>query len=484
VLDTAAQFYRSRLKDAPAAIEYLKGRGLSGETAKRFSLGFAPSAWRSLEAAFADYEQPELVIAGLVIQSEEESGANKKRYDRFRDRVMFPIRNPRGQTIGFGGRVMGSGEPKYLNSPETPLFVKGRELYGLFEGREAIRQANAVLVVEGYMDVVMLAQHGVGNAVATLGTATTANHIQKLTRLVDRITFSFDGDKAGRKAAWRALEAALPNLSDSKQFDFLFLPAEHDPDSFVREHGQQRFEQVLAEAVPLSQVLIEGLAEGLDLSRPEGRAGLQAAAKPLLQLVPPVALRGQLLRSLAVLAQTDVRELERYCQLDKTPVPEALVNEPFKSKRPAQRQAFRSNKPAPVQAAEHVQWILAAHPSLVSVVSEDILPWLTQPLQRWVAFLREMPLGTNFAAVVDTLQGQQPELGAWLLQRAAEQTHEQLNDQEATAELQGALSALADQAIRSEIDAIALRQFGEPDDRVRYDELSLLRRSIKAKRVL
>ncbi|HMS81640.1 MAG TPA: DNA primase, partial [Burkholderiaceae bacterium] len=245
-LAAAARFYKQRLKDTPRAIEYLKGRGVSGETAARFGIGYAPDGWRSLEAAVPDYSAATLVESGLVIEPEPDPGADvdggappgrRKRYDRFRDRVMFPIRNPRGQTIGFGGRVLGQGEPKYLNSPETPVFSKGRELYGLFEGRDAIRAADCVIVVEGYMDVVMLAQHGVGNAVATLGTATTAQHVHKLLRLVDRVVFAFDGDAAGRRAAWRALEACLPLAADTKRIDFLFLPPEHDPDSFVRERG-------------------------------------------------------------------------------------------------------------------------------------------------------------------------------------------------------------------------------------------------------
>ncbi|HYF59519.1 MAG TPA: DNA primase, partial [Burkholderiaceae bacterium] len=224
-LEAAARFYRQRLKDAPAAIEYLKSRGVSGETALRFGIGYAPEGWRGLEAAVPDYSAKALVESGLVIEPEadEPEGGRRKRYDRFRDRIMFPIRNPRGQVIGFGGRVLGQGEPKYLNSPETPLFSKGRELYGLFEGREAIRRADCAIVVEGYMDVVMLAQHGVGHAVATLGTATTAQHVQKLLRLVERVVFAFDGDAAGRRAAWRALEACLPHASDTKRVDFLFL---------------------------------------------------------------------------------------------------------------------------------------------------------------------------------------------------------------------------------------------------------------------
>src|SRR5690606_23134484 len=210
----------------PHAIEYLKRRGLDGSVAARYGIGYAPDQWRGLEAAMPDYDDPSLVEAGLVIESDPDEG-RKRRYDRFRDRIMFPIRNPRGQVIGFGGRVLERGEPKYLNSPETPVFSKGRELYGLYEARDAIRAEDCVIVVEGYMDAVMLAQHGVANAVATLGTATTADHVRKLLRLVDRVVFAFDGDAAGRKAAWRALEASLPHASDTKRIDFLFLPPEH-----------------------------------------------------------------------------------------------------------------------------------------------------------------------------------------------------------------------------------------------------------------
>ncbi|OGA35065.1 MAG: DNA primase, partial [Betaproteobacteria bacterium RIFCSPLOWO2_12_61_14] len=251
VMQTATRYYREQLKQSPRAIDYLKQRGLSGEIAAKFGIGYAPDAWQNLAAAFPDYQSDALAETGLVISSDE-----GKRYDRFRDRIMFPIINVRGQVIGFGGRVLDKGEPKYLNSPETPLFEKGRELYGLFQAQKAIRAAQQVLVVEGYMDVVALAQHGVEYAVATLGTATTPYHVQKLLRLTGHIVFSFDGDKAGQKAAWRALENALPYLQDGKRISFLFLPVEHDPDSFIREFGKDVFEQRVREAMPLSGYLL------------------------------------------------------------------------------------------------------------------------------------------------------------------------------------------------------------------------------------
>ncbi len=228
----AAQFYKAQLKTSDKAVAYLKNRGLTGEIAARYGLGYAPDGWQNLEAVFPEYQSKSLTEAGLVIASEE-----GRRYDRFRDRIMFPIHNQRGAIIGFGGRVIDQGEPKYLNSPETPLFEKGRELYGLFQARSAIREAERVVVVEGYMDVVALGQYDIGYAVATLGTATTPWQVQKLLRQTDNVIYCFDGDAAGRRAAWRALENSLAQLQDGKQVRFLFLPPEDDPDSFVRAHG-------------------------------------------------------------------------------------------------------------------------------------------------------------------------------------------------------------------------------------------------------
>src|SRR5580765_1776608 len=269
----AAKFYRTQLKDAPRAIEYLKERGLTGAIAARFGIGYAPDAWQPLASAFTHYDDPALETAGLVV-----TGEGGKRYDRFRDRVMFPIHDTRGQVIGFGGRVLGDGEPKYLNSPETPLFSKGRELYGLFLGRNAIRDAGKVIVVEGYMDVVALAQHGVDHALATLGTSTTPAHAQKLLRQSDRVIFCFDGDAAGRKAAWRALENVLPVLADGKNAGFLFLPDGEDPDDFVRKHGKLAFEALVNGAVPASEFLLTELTAQHPPTSAESAAALVTAA--------------------------------------------------------------------------------------------------------------------------------------------------------------------------------------------------------------
>ncbi len=293
-LERAAGYYREQLKGSTRAIEYLKGRGLTGRTAARYGIGYAPAGWQNLAAAFAQYEDKALVDCGLVIENEG------KRYDRFRDRVMFPILNQRGTVVGFGGRVFeGDSGPKYMNSPETPVFEKGRELYGLSQAREAIRKANRVVVVEGYMDTVMLAQYGVENAVATLGTATTPAHVQKLLRQADEVVFCFDGDAAGRRAAWHALEVSLELLSDRKAIRFLFLPAEHDPDSYLRAFGREAFEADVARAQPLSAFLLAGLKDRTDLSTLEGRSRLIAEAKPLVGRVAAPALRAQLVHAVA-----------------------------------------------------------------------------------------------------------------------------------------------------------------------------------------
>ena len=306
VLEKAGEAYRKHLKNSPRAIDYLKGRGLSGAIAKQFGLGYAPEGWRSLASVFPNYDDPLLVESGLVIINDDED----KRYDRFRDRVMFPIRNVKGECIGFGGRVLGDEKPKYLNSPETPVFSKGRELYGLFEARNALREHGYVLVTEGYMDVVALAQLGFPNAVATLGTACTPDHVQKLFRFTDSVVFSFDGDEAGRRAARKALDGALPYATDVRSVKFLFLPPEHDPDSYIREFGQEAFAKYVSEATPLSRFLLEAAKEGCDLATAEGRAHMAANARPLWSLLPEGALRRQLLGEIAEQVQLDSRELE------------------------------------------------------------------------------------------------------------------------------------------------------------------------------
>jgi DNA primase len=312
VLEKAAVAYAKQLKISPRAVDYFKGRGLSGDIAKTFGLGYAPEGWRSLAGIFADYNDPLLVDSGLVIAGEpgeENQAGEAKRYDRFRDRVMFPIRNVKGECIGFGGRVLGDDKPKYLNSPETSVFSKGRELYGLFEARTALREHGFALVTEGYMDVVALAQLGFANTVATLGTACTAEHVQKLFRFTDAVVFSFDGDSAGRRAARKALEAALPFASDVRSVKFLFLPAEHDPDSYIRAHGQEGFATMVKQAVPLSRFMVDAASDACDMLTAEGRAHMASNARVLWSLLPDGALKRQLLAEIADQVQIDSREL-------------------------------------------------------------------------------------------------------------------------------------------------------------------------------
>ena len=309
VLEKAGEAYRKQLRIAPRAVDYLKGRGLSGAIAKQFGLGYAPEGWRSLASIFPDYNDPLLAESGLVITNTDDSSGEEKRYDRFRDRIMFPIRNVKGECIGFGGRVLGDEKPKYLTSPETPVFSKGRELYGLFEARGALREEGYALVTEGYMDVVALAQHGLPNAVATLGTACTNDHVQKLFRFTDTVVFSFDGDAAGRRAAHKALDSALPHATDTRSIKFLFLPTEHDPDSFIRAFGKDAFTRFVADAVPLSRFLIESASEGCDLGTAEGRAHMASNARPRWSTMPDGALKRQLLGDIAELVQLNTREL-------------------------------------------------------------------------------------------------------------------------------------------------------------------------------
>lgn len=389
VMLVATRYYREQLKASTRAIDYLKQRGLSGEVAARFGIGYSPDGWQNLAAAFANYQDAALTQTGLVISNDDE-----KRYDRFRDRIMFPIINVRGQCIGFGGRVLDKGEPKYLNSPETSLFEKGHELYGLFQAQKSIRNLQRVLVVEGYMDVVALAQHGVDYAVATLGTATTPYHIQKLLRLSEHIIFSFDGDKAGQKAAWRALENALPFLQDGKRISFLFLPVEHDPDSFIREFGHDIFEQKVQEAMPLSTYLLREISADLDLRTQEGRNQLLQHAKPLLTAIVAPATALLLRKEVAVLAGVSQAELEALYQV--SPVARAP--------RPAMQKASR----APTSSAQlRMLQCLLAKPELGRKIPDS---WQVEgreaeAVAALLAALREADFAISSAVLTQLFQG-------------------------------------------------------------------------------
>ena len=428
VLTKAAESYRKCLKTSSKAVDYLKGRGLTGEIAKDFGLGYAPEGWRSLASVFPDYQDALLVESGLVISNNEEA-SEEKRYDRFRDRIMFPIRNVKGECIGFGGRILGEGTPKYLNSPETPVFSKGRELYGLFEARNALREAGYVLVTEGYMDVVALAQLGFANAVATLGTACTTEHVQKMFRFTDAVVFSFDGDAAGRRAARKALDGALPFATDVRNVKFLFLPAEHDPDSFIREHGSQAFARMVSDATPLSRFMIEVSREGCDIDTAEGRAMLASQAKPLWMALPEGILKTQLLGEFADLIGIGERELQRlWLAAGQRPTAErsrlagkGLANPASaKPRRPVpirSKPASREDRALQILFSDMKQWSVMASPLqhlLMDLTSAHgrLFTWLDQQWQEHglqpLAALREGLRGHEHEAVLAGLLDKMP----------------------------------------------------------------------------
>ncbi len=386
VLNAAARYYQEALRHHPSAERaqaYLKGRGITGAIAKAFQLGYAPAGWNGLLNALAqDFEPALLERAGLAIAREGAGGF----YDRFRDRVMFPIADARGRIIGFGGRVLDQGEPKYMNSPETALFHKGREIYGLPQALDAIDKAGQVIVVEGYMDVLALSQFGVTHVVATLGTATTREHLDRLFRYAPEIVFCFDGDRAGREAAWRALEQALSALRDGRQVSFLFLPEGEDPDTLVRAEGQAGFQARLRGATELPEFFFETLCTRADLSRLDGRARLVELAKPLLSKLAKGALYELMIGRLAELSAL------------KAPQAEVLV--------PARTEEVRRAEPlVPVRGGSLVRQavaLLLQYPALIKEVGE--LPLAGRPgmdvLAALVALLRETP-GLTTGAILE-----------------------------------------------------------------------------------
>ncbi len=434
LMQSATRYYREQLKKNPRAIDYLKGRGLSGEVAARFGIGYAPDDWQNLKAAVPNYQDASLVETGLVIE-----GESGKRYDRFRDRIMFPIVNVRGQVIGFGGRVLDKGEPKYLNSPETPLFEKGHELYGLFQAQKAIRAHQRVIVVEGYMDVVALAQHGVEYAVATLGTATTPYHVQKLLRLCDQVVFCFDGDKPGQKAAWRALENALPQLVDGKRIGFLFLPEEHDPDTYIREFGTEAFEEMLEDSLPLSGYLLRELTAQVDLRTQEGRSSLLKHAQPLLTAITAPTTALLLRKEVAALSGVSQAELEALWSVKPVAAPQRAA--PPKAKRSAPsglRTLLRCLVMNPELARElpH-EWLGEGNDGVAIVALAD--------------WLRESADETSTAAMIQHFQGTVHESTLIAAQADAMQWGE---DFDIKAEFAGALKKLREDVLSQEFQLL------------------------------
>lgn len=333
LMGSIAQFYRNQLK-VPGnrhAIEYLKDRGLSGEIVQKFGIGYIADEWDLVRKNFGQQQESQemLVTGGMLIENDKGN-----RYDRFRGRIMFPIRDRRGRVIGFGGRVTGDGTPKYLNSPETPIFHKGKELYGLYDVMQAYREPPQILVVEGYMDVVALAQYGVDYSVASLGTSTTGDHLQLLFRQTNTVVCCYDGDRAGREAAWRALENALSYLKSGNILKFLFLPDGEDPDSYIRTHGKAAFEQLVQDAEPLSKYLFTNLLSQVDVGNNEGKAALEALALPLINKVPDTSLQAQLLKILGQktgiykkpsLPESDKHRSQPHKELKRTPMREVIA---------------------------------------------------------------------------------------------------------------------------------------------------------------
>lgn len=434
MMQQALHYYREQLKHSEKAIAYFKGRGVSGEIAARFGLGYAPDGWQNLEQVFDDYTRSSTLLeTGLIIENDE-----GRRYDRFRDRVMFPILNARGNVIGFGGRVLGAGEPKYLNSPETALFQKGQELYGLFQARNAIRASGRVLVVEGYMDVVALAQHGVAYAVATLGTATTPVHVQKLLRVADEIIFCFDGDVAGRRAAWRALENGLGALTDTSRLLFLFLPEGEDPDTYVRQVGQAGFEATYAGALTLSQFLFKELTHGLNLATEEGRAKLVQTAKPLIEKIAAPALQLMIRKRLAELTSLSVAELE-------TLLPRAVAP---RAHAPAAKPRRGPSLPRQLLRMVLQQPDLARGVAIEGLDDESLD---VRTLRALLALLHRDPHITNHPAILEAFRGAPEET---VLSEVAGETMSWDGDFDVAQEFQGALEQLRSSARQKRIDSL------------------------------
>jgi len=458
----AARFYRQQLREHPQAgraVDYLKGRGITGEIARDFDLGFAPDGWDNLLRALGkdDATREALARAGLVVK--KDSGGY---YDRFRDRVMFPIEDHRGRIVAFGGRVIDKGEPKYLNSPETPLFHKGRELYGLFHARDAIKRENRVLVVEGYMDVVALAQFGIDFAVATLGTATTRDHLERLFRHAPEVVFCFDGDRAGREAAWRALDNALPVLREGRQISFLFLPEGEDPDTLVRKEGRDAFLARLKKALPLPDYLFDTLSRQVDLGRLDGRARLVELARPLLSKMPAGVLRQMMLDRLAELSLMDP---------DKLPV---NVANPDQS---APQRGFRPSGSGPREPPSVVRLAIAMllqQPELArNVHNAGALAELDMPGIPLLLELLRVVQGTsglNTASIIENFSDSEHKQN---LAKLAFWQHPAL-EQDLETEFSGVMSRLEEASTRQKTERLLQKKHTGRLDQAEKDELARL----------
>jgi len=459
LMASVARYYREQLAREPRARDYLAKRGLTAETLERFTIGYAPNSWNELLRRFGagDAERQLLAAAGLIIERERGSNRESERYyDRFRDRVMFPIRDARGRVIAFGGRIIDAGEPKYLNSPETPLFHKGRELYGLFEARRARRNLERLVVVEGYMDAVSLHQSGIDYAVATLGTATTAEHFRRIFRVVPTVVFAFDGDRAGRAAAWRALQQALPEAREGREIRFLFLPHGHDPDTLIAAEGGAAFEQRFAAAVPLSEYLVRELSEQTELGSADGRARFAEHARPLFARVPEGVYRELLLERLARVVGLTPARLEALWTGAKPDAPSTSSPPP----------ARRSAAARPARGAGRGTLVRQAiirllhYPAIALEVTASERAGLDASEEPGVPLLREL---------LDDLRAQPAQIAAQVIQRwmghkEGETLQKLLALEEvitgaaaATEELRAALMKLADQAAGKRLQALEAR---------------------------
>jgi DNA primase len=465
LLQRAADFYRRQLKGSEPAISYLKGRGLSGASAARFAVGFSPDEWTPLATVVESYSDAQLVEAGLVIENEG------KRYDRFRGRVMFPIRNRRGSVIGFGARSLDGSEPKYLNSPETPLFHKGRELYGLFEAQEAIRRRRRVIVCEGYLDVIQLAQAGFEETVAALGTAVTSHHVGQLLRLSEQVIFAFDGDAAGRKAARRALEAALPVVDDTRRIDFVLLPEGEDPDSLVKSQGAEALAAEIGQALPLSRWFIRSLADGKDLGTAEGRAALLAEAKPLVSTMPAGALRLQLLREVADVARS-------------APAEALFGLKPWRRLPDQTRAEHRRQSMDTADLKEHILQRLLAYPDLVaefeSGITTEILNGET-PVDRQIAEVWRTATaasGLTCGALQELLA--ESDFAEHYRDTAAKTLLAEADIEASRIELAGAFAKLELRRLNTELESLAGQQRFDPEALVRIRVLAERRARLMA----
>jgi DNA primase len=485
LMGRVARFYSETLAKDARARQYLAQRGLTDETVERFGIGYAPSSWNDVLKKFggSDAARQALSELGLIIERDRGLPRDGERhYDRFRDRVMFPIRDARGRVIAFGGRVIDQGEPKYLNSPETALFHKGRELYGLYETRQARISLRRLVIVEGYMDTVRLHQAGIQYAVATLGTATTPEHLKRIFRLVSEVVFAFDGDRAGRAAAWRALQHALPEAREGREMRFLFLPEGHDPDTLVGEEGREAFETRLAAAEPLSEYFVRELSSQVDLSHADGRARFAEAARPLVAKLPLGVYRELLLTRVAEAIKLPATRLEELWNAGAKPAGSSAVSagapRPPESRRTAARTPVNAGRGSLVRQAVDV---LLRFPAIARGVGSDERAGLDRLEEPGVALLREL---------LDNLSAEPAQSPAQVIERWADRPEQEslkkllqredvITDAAAAAgELHGALAGLRELADKRRFEALNARVREHGKEALSEEELSEFKRLI------